>query len=280
MDGSDRELLNAISRLLAEGGQAALATVVRAAGSTPQRVGARLLLDQAGQIWGTVGGGRIEQVVIDALKDCLVHGRTRVMAWDLARELGMCCGGRMEVLVERVDGSPRLILFGAGHVACATARLAAALDFRVTVIDEREELNNEARFPLAERVLAEPREALRAIAPCARDFVLVMTHDHQLDQACLEAALAQPHRYVGMIGSKRKVLRVLERMRGRHPELDLTHLHAPVGLDIGAVGPEEIAVSVAAELVAVRRDRAARHMRLNPVELASERASERVEREP
>jgi xanthine dehydrogenase accessory factor len=163
-----------------------------------------------------------------------------------------------------------LIIFGAGHVACAVARLAQRLDFRVTVIDEREELNNQARFLEAERLLLTPSEALSELAPSARDFVLVMTHDHQLDQHALECALPLPHRYLGMIGSKRKVLRIVERMRARRPELDLTHLHAPVGLDIGAVGPEEIAISVVAELVSVRRDRAGRHMRLSPAQLVGE----------
>jgi xanthine dehydrogenase accessory factor len=279
VDGSDRELLQALAALLENGGRGALATVVRAAGSTPQRVGARMLLDGTGRTWGTVGGGRIEAMVLEALRDCLVHGRSHTQAWELGRTLGMCCGGRMEVLLERVDGAARLIMFGAGHVACPTARLAQSLDFRVSVVDEREELNTAARFPHAERLLLAPSEAFAQLAPTAQDFVLVMTHDHQLDQHVLELALKRPHRYIGMIGSRRKVLRIVERMRerdGAGQSLDLTHLHAPVGLDIGAVGPEEIAVSVLAELIAVRRDRAARHMRLAPEALVGESA----EREP
>jgi xanthine dehydrogenase accessory factor len=262
MDGSTLALLDALSALIRRGERGALATVVRAAGSTPQQVGARMLLLGDGRLVGTVGGGRIEEQVREALGGCLRGEPARTLGWDLTRDLGMCCGGRMEVFVEPIVGSARLIMFGAGHVAQATARLAALLNFRVTVVDEREELNSAERFPEATRLCAAPDEALRELAPSADDWLLVVTHDHTLDQAALEAALAHPHRYIGMIGSRRKVLRIYERMRQRRGALELSRVYAPVGLDIGAVGPEEIAVSVAAELVALRRGVAAPHLRV------------------
>jgi xanthine dehydrogenase accessory factor len=196
------------------------------------------------------------------LRRCLETGGARTIAWDLSRDLGMCCGGRMEFFVEPLEGRPRLLIFGAGHVACATAALALRVGFRVTVIDEREELNADARFAGCERILDEPDEALRTLAPSAADWMLVMTHDHGLDEQALIACLKTPHRYIGMIGSRRKVLRVVARICERHPELDLARLFAPVGLDLGALGPEEIAVSVVAELLALRRGRAAPHMRV------------------
>jgi xanthine dehydrogenase accessory factor len=263
MDGSMLALLDALAALLRRGERGALATVVRAAGSTPQEIGARMLLDAQGQLHGTVGGGRIEEQVHEALRRCLSGDPARTLSWDLTRDLGMCCGGRMEVFVEPILGSPRLIVFGAGHVAHATVKLAAPL-FRVTVVDEREELNSEARFPEATRMLAEPGEALRQLAVNDDDWLLIMTHDHGLDQLALEAALRGPHRYIGMIGSKRKVLRARERVRQKRSDISLERVYAPVGLAIGAIGPEEIAVSVMAELIALRRGRDVAHMRLDP----------------
>jgi xanthine dehydrogenase accessory factor len=263
VDGSARELLEAISTLLARGERGALATVVRTGGSAPQVTGARMLIDAHGKSWGTVGGGRIEEAVREELTRCLRGATARTLHWELTQDLGMCCGGRMEVFVEPIQGSPRLIMFGAGHVAEATARLAVRLDFRVTVVDERAELNTEGRFPACTRLDFAPDEALSELALSEHDFLLVVTHDHALDQEILERALRLPHRYIGMIGSERKVRRIFARIAERRGELALSRVYAPVGLDLGAIGPEEIAVSVMAELIALRRGKAAQHMRVS-----------------
>ncbi len=254
-----REVTEALLSVLDAGGRGALATVVRASGSTPQQVGARLLLRPDGSLVGTVGGGAIEHAIVEELRGCLVDGKPRVVVKELMRDLGMCCGGRMEVLVEPVEGRPRLFLFGAGHVAKPTAALARTIGFRVTVVDDREELNTEARFPECERVLAEPKEA--ALTPDERDWLLVMTHDHRLDEEALDVYARQPHAYLGVIGSRRKVYRILQRIAAKHGLPSLQNVYAPVGLDIGAVSPEEIAVSIAGELVALRHGAPAPHMR-------------------
>ncbi|MET0593138.1 MAG: XdhC/CoxI family protein [Polyangiaceae bacterium] len=266
------QIVQAVSDLLARGERAALATVVRASGSTPQEPGARLLRYEDGRTLGTVGGGRIEQVVLEALEAALGEGTPRTIGWDLARDLGMCCGGRMEIFIEPLDGSARLVLFGAGHVACATARVVKGLGFRVVVVDERDDLNTEERFPGCTRIAAPPDEALRKLEPRDNDWMLVMTHDHRLDEETLAAVLAGPHRYIGMIGSRRKVLRIFARIEARHGKLPLERVFAPVGLDLGALGPEEIAVSIAAELVALRHGRPAPHLRMLASETAEKEA--------
>lgn len=257
-----QQIVQAVSELLARGERGALATVVATAGSTPQEPGARLLRYEDGRTLGTVGGGRIEQVVLEALEHAQRNNVPRTVSWDLARDLGMCCGGRMEVFIEPLDGSARLIVFGAGHVACATAHLAQRIGFRVVIVDEREELNSDERFPGCTRVLAAHDDALRELEPEATDWMLVMTHDHRLDEEALVHALTGPHRYIGMIGSRRKVLRVMARIEARHGALSLDRVFAPVGLDLGALGPEEIAVAIAAELIALRHGRSASHMRM------------------
>jgi xanthine dehydrogenase accessory factor len=257
----DNDVARALTALLESGEKGALATVIRATGSTPQRPGARLLLTGDGTIVGTVGGGAIERAVIEALQTCVATGKSDVLIRDLGRDLGMCCGGRMEVFVERVEARPRLLLFGAGHVGKATAALATSAGFDVTVIDDREELNTEARFEGCQRIVAEPSEVIDELGLTSRDFVLIVTHDHRLDEEALELCAARPHRYIGMIGSKRKVFRVIQRIHARRGAMDLARVYAPVGLDIGAITPEEIAISISAELVALRHGAEAPHMR-------------------
>ncbi|MFK7985521.1 MAG: XdhC family protein [Sandaracinaceae bacterium] len=256
-----REVTEALLALLDEGGRGALATVVRSSGSTPQQPGARMLLRPDGTTVGTVGGGAIEHLVVASLETCLKSGRTEVLKRDLLRDLGMCCGGRMEVFVEPIEGRPRLVVFGAGHVGKATADVAMRLGFRVVVVDDRDELNTEARFPGCERVLLEPAESADTVAPTDRDWLLVVTHDHHLDEEALDTFARRPHAYLGVIGSRRKIYRILSRIAAKGGVPPLGNVYAPVGLDLGAVSPEEIAVSIAAELVALRHGKPGAHMR-------------------
>lgn len=260
-----REVAEAWLEVLASGGRGALATVVKTSGSTPQRAGARLLLRPDDTTVGTVGGGAIENAVLEALREARRTGEPQLLARELGHDLGMCCGGRMEIFVEPIEGAARLWLFGAGHVARPTAALARTVGFEVQVIDEREGLNTEERFPGCRREVSEPVGALQGATLGERDWLLIVTHDHRLDEELLELAVQRRPRFIGLVGSVRKTFRLLQRIGGKlGPEaaLSLDRVYAPVGLDIGAVGPEEIAVSVVAELVALRRGRAtAPHLR-------------------
>ena len=257
-----RDVVQALLELLTSRQRGALATVVRSSGSTPQQAGARLLLREDGSTLGTVGGGAIEHVVTEALQRALAGAEPQLLIRDLAHDLGMCCGGRMEIFVEPVLPAPRLWLLGAGHVAKPTAALARSVGFEVRVVDDREELNSPERFPECELILGDPAEALSKAVLGSSDWVLIMTHDHQLDEAALAAAAGQSANYVGLVGSKRKVFRLVERVRAKRAgDFPLDRVFAPVGLDIGAVSPAEIAVSIVAELVALRHGRPADHLR-------------------
>lgn len=256
--------------------EAALATVIRRSGSAPQIAGARMLLYPDGRTLGTVGGGAIEFEVLEACRQVLRTGKPRTVEAHLVRDLGMCCGGAMEVFVEYLQAEARLIIVGAGHVAQALAPLARSIGLRVVVADDREELLEDPAFEQVERLAYDADEIDDAIPDlCERDFIVIMTRDHARDEKALAKLIEQPHAYLGMIGSRRKVHTVLARVlrrydeRGR-PRPDLSRVHAPVGLALGGRTPPEIAVSVAAELIALRHGGSGASM--NMVAEAAERA--------
>jgi xanthine dehydrogenase accessory factor len=246
----------AVLELLRSGQTGALATVVQVSGSTPQNPGARLLVRHDGSTVGTIGGGAIERAVLEALKEVEQRGVAKLASWDLGRDLGMCCGGSMSLFLEPIGITPRLWLCGAGHVAQPTAALARSVGYELIVVDEREEWNTAARFPECRTELGDPADIVRHATLGWRDWILICTHDHRLDEEVLRAALAQPARYVGLVGSRRKVYRLLQRIAARRQAgegaLDLSRLYAPVGLNLGAESPQEIAVSIVSEMVALR----------------------------
>lgn len=239
-------------------GRAALATVVGRSGSAPQVVGAKLLLHEDGRSLGTVGGGAIEQEVLSACQRALREGRSQTVQAHLVRDLAMCCGGSMEVFVEFLQPTLRLTIVGAGHVAQAIAPMARAVGFRLRIVDDREALLGDPAFEGCERLHFDVDELAAALPDLGeRDAVLVMTRDHARDEQALTHLLGRPHGYLGMIGSVRKVHAVLRRILQRsdglgRPRPDLSRLRAPVGLALGGRTPAEIAVSVVAELVALR----------------------------
>jgi xanthine dehydrogenase accessory factor len=257
-----REITEALLDVLKSGRRGALATLVRASGSTPHRPGARMLLRADGTTVGTVGGGAIERDVLEALRRALVTNTSELLVRQLGYDLGMCCGGRMEVFVEPIEVVPRLVLCGAGHVAQATAPLARSIGFEVVVVDEREELNTPERFVGCGLELQDPSSWLRRNPLGERDWLLILTHDHALDEQVLEVALGQAPHYVGLVGSRRKTLMITSRVVERLGAVALDRVYAPVGLDLGALGPAEVAVAIAAELVALRRGKVVAHLRV------------------
>jgi xanthine dehydrogenase accessory factor len=248
---------------LEQGEDAALVTIVSTQGSTPQRVGARMLVFADGRTIGTIGGGCYENDAAGKARDIIRSRTAAVVRYDLsnslAEENGLICGGRMDVFIEPLDPSPRLIIVGAGHVSQHVAKLAADVGFRVHVVDDRGKFASRERFPSVDEVTVADIEAFFTSADLpAASYVVVVTRGHAHDLSAMRALAGRPLRYIGMIGSRAKVARIFDALSGDGVSGEwLREVRAPIGLRIGAVTPEEIAVSIVAELIAVRRGAAA-----------------------
>jgi xanthine dehydrogenase accessory factor len=243
-----------LARWRTEGRRFAMATVIETRGFTPRKPGTRMLLAEDGETAGTIGGGAIEHEVLERARDLLQSGGATTLRRHLTQELGMCCGGEMAVFIEAVVPDPRLFVFGAGYIAKPLAGLAARCGFQVTVVDERPEWLSAERFPHARIELREPVAWARATRFRASDLAVVVTHDHALDQRLVQGLIRSPLLFLGMIGSVPKQRKFALRLRARgFSDAEIARLHTPLGLPIGAATPDEIAVSVVAELIAARR---------------------------
>jgi xanthine dehydrogenase accessory factor len=236
----------------------ALVTIIRAQGSTPQRVGAKMLVYADGRTVGTIGGGCYENDAFWKAREAIASGKAQVVRYELtddfAQETGLICGGQMEVYIEPLAPSPRLYIVGAGHVGLHLARAAADVGFRLHVLDDREKFANRERFPAADEIAVDAIDRwLHAADIPSSSYVVVVTRGHQHDLDAMRALAARELRYLGLIGSRAKVTRVFEALAAEGmPSECLRRVHAPIGLDIGAVTPAEIAISILAELIAVR----------------------------
>ncbi|MBN1179152.1 MAG: XdhC family protein [Anaerolineae bacterium] len=246
----------AILEALRTGQPAAVATVVEADGSTPRDVGAKMLIRADGQTVGTVGGGDVEQRVTAAARVAIAEGRGREVAIQPpASPTADVCGAGMRVLIEVLPARPTLLVVGAGHVGQAVAEMGAALGYRIVVVDDRPELLAPARFPAAaERRAGDLAEQVGALAPDEHTYVVIVTPHHTRDEHVLAVLAERPVPYVGLMGSQRRTANTFRRAQEAGiPAAFLERIHTPVGLDIGAETPREIAVSILAQVIATQR---------------------------
>jgi xanthine dehydrogenase accessory factor len=241
-----------LARWRAERRRFVLATVIDTRGFTPRKPGARMLIGADGATAGTIGGGAIEQLVLEQASRLIASGGSTLLKRHLTQELGMCCGGEMAVFLEAIEPRPRLHVYGAGYIGRALAQLARTCDFEVTIVDPRPEwATNDDGVTF---VCRDPVAHARALADTGEDFAVVVTHDHAVDQEVVQELLRHPFRFLGMIGSVPKARKFALRLRARgFSATDIARLHCPLGVAIGAQTPEEIAVSVMGELVLIRR---------------------------
>jgi xanthine dehydrogenase accessory factor len=253
------DIYQEIVTLRTAGRRGALATITSVRGSIPSFQTSKMLVRDDGSIVGTIGGGCVEAEVWQAAREVMEEEKPRTLTFNLNQnpkyDTGLVCGGTLEVFIEPVLPVPVLYLFGAGHVAVSTYKVASAAGFDVVVVDDRETYANRERFPDAREVVAEDFEqACAQISPSESSYIVIVTRGHRDDMRVLRWAVTTPARYIGMIGSKRKTIAIFKELiqEGMEPAL-FERVSAPVGLEIGAVTPEEIAVAIVAELIAVRR---------------------------
>jgi len=255
----DADIFEEIRRLRREGRKAVLATIVQIRGSVPSFQTAKMLVRDDGSTLGSVGGGCVEADVWAAAQDVFREEKSRVMQFDLTEESmaegGLICGGKVEIFVEPVLPVPEMVIFGAGHISTQVSKIAVIAGFRTTIVDNRPVYANKERFPEAETVYSgEFEESFQSINATENTYLVIVTRGHQEDENVLRWAVGTQARYIGMIGSKRKIRTIAENLTREGISRDrIERVHMPIGLDIGAVTPEEIAVAIVAEAIQIRR---------------------------
>lgn len=260
IEESGRDVFEELVRLRRAGRKCALATIIQVNGSIPSYRGAKLLVRDDGSILGTVGGGCVEADVWSAAREVLETGTPRRLNFSLGQEAaydnGLICGGQLEVYVEPVLPQPHAFIFGAGHISRSLSKIASTAGFATVIVDDRDSFANRERFPEAEAIHAgEYESVLPLLEVNDTSYLIIVTRGHRDDMRVLRWAVGAKARYIAMIGSRRKVIEVVKELEKEGiPSEAFEKVFSPMGLEIGAVTPEEIAVSVVAEMIAVRRN--------------------------
>lgn len=257
------DIYEEIARLRKQGRKAALATIIDVQGSIPSYESSKILVREDGSILGTVGGGCVEAEVWSVAQEVMREEKPRRLHFNLNAhpeyDTGLVCGGSLDIFIEPILATPTLYLFGGGHVALHVSRIAEIAGFDTVITDDREAFANRERFPHATATHAGPwEEILPRLEPNEFSYLVIATRGHKGDLTCLRWALSTRARYIGMVGSRRKRVEFQKVLESEGlPAAELARVHSPVGLAIGALTPEEIAVSVVAEMIALRRGAAA-----------------------
>jgi xanthine dehydrogenase accessory factor len=254
------DIFEEITRLRKAGRKGALATIINVQGSVPSYETSKILIRDDGSIVGTVGGGCVEADVWSAAQDVMKEEKPRRMHFNLNEnpdaDQGLVCGGSLDIFIEPILATPTLYLFGGGHVSLSISKVATLAGFETIVADDRQAFANKDRFPEAlETYAGDWENTFARLQPNDFSYLVIATRGHKGDLTCLRWALTTPARFVGMIGSKRKLIEFSKVLTAEGVGGDqLERVHSPVGLDIGSLTPGEIAVAVVAEMVAVRRN--------------------------
>ena len=253
------DVFDELTRLRREGQKCALATIVQVRGSIPSFESAKLLVREDGSLVGTIGGGCVEAEVWNAAREVIATEKPRHMSFNLGQDAaydnGLICGGQLDVFVECISPQPSALIFGGGHISKSLAKVLDLAGFRVSVIDNREAYANRERFPEAAEVHAEEYEDVYPkLNVNESTYIVIVTRGHRDDMRVLQWAVKTRARYISMIGSMRKVISVIKELEKEGtPREAFERVYAPMGFEIGAITPEEIAISVGAEMVAMRR---------------------------
>jgi xanthine dehydrogenase accessory factor len=253
------DLYDEIVRLRKLGQKCAIATIVQVNGSIPSYESAKILVREDGSFMGTVGGGCVEAEVWNAAREVIESEKPRHLTFSLGQDAaydeGLICGGQLNIFVEPVIPQPHAYIFGGGHVSKSISKVATIAGFSTVIVDNREAFANKERFPEAEATYAEEYEdVFPKLEVNSSTYLIIVTRGHRDDMRVLRWAVNTPARYIAMIGSKRKTISVVHELEKEGISREaFDKVFAPMGLEIGAETPEEIAISVVAEMIAIRR---------------------------
>jgi xanthine dehydrogenase accessory factor len=259
---SDLELLVEATRLLENGQMLAFCTVVEKKGHGPRDVGAKMIVTEGGKTFGTIGGGDFERALVDECLKAIKEHRSKRVTFNLSRDprdgavgTGMICGGELTILADVMEPSPRLIIVGVGHVALPLAKLASTAGFKIIVVDDERKLVTKEHFPMAEDVIAgDYAQVLGDLDVGSRDFAVVAHGEPEHDYAAVKKLIEKNPAYIGLLGSPKKAAILTQRLKAEGvSDAQLKTLHTPVGLDIGAETPEEIGISILAQIIQFKR---------------------------
>lgn len=245
------EIYEKLSELIQKGIKCAVCTVIATQGSTPRKTGSKMIVCENKTIYGTIGGGSLENHIIDKCSEIISNSTPEVIKLNLSKDLGMKCGGYVEVFIEPVSTPFKLLIFGGGHIGKALSEIASKLSFNTTVIDERSDVFENYSTSGIEIICEKFDSFLDKTAIDNYTFIVIVTKGHQTDFEILSKCIKSDFAYLGVIGSKRKAaeLKKLLIQGGHADESDFNKVHIPIGLDIQAEGPQEIAVSIASEII-------------------------------
>src|SRR5437588_784241 len=249
-------IYNEIQNALKQGERMAVATVVKTIGAAPCGVGTKMLVRADGSTSGGFSGAKVDTQVAQAALEALRDGQARLIHVHLDADQAVgSCGATLELFIEVLHPEPRLIIAGAGNVAQALARLATQLDYRIVVVDDRRDLADPHMFgDKIQLTFGDIQQTIRELEPDEASWIVIVTRGHHLDKDALRAALETSARYVGMIGSPGKIKNIFRDLLKEGISRErLEQVHSPIGLDLGAETPEEIALSIAAEMVMLRK---------------------------
>jgi xanthine dehydrogenase accessory factor len=247
-------LYTEIDKLRCSNKAAAICTIVNTKGSTPRKVGAKMVVKEDGSIYGSIGGGNLEKKVIENALIQITQNEPKLFKHDLLHQHNMCCGGSVEIYIEPIKKMNRLYIFGAGHTGKALAQFANQLDFDIYVIDDRKDYIDNIETEGINKLNLDYQKVLPSLPFDKNTYVVIMTYEHAHDRDILAYCMNQPNAYLGMIGSQRKV--ELTKKMFIEGQLATTKtlekIDMPMGLNIGAESPEEIAISILAKLIEIK----------------------------
>lgn len=258
------DLYQKASELSTAGIPSAMITIVEAVGSAPRHAGSKMIVCLDGEIFGTVGGSILEARLIELAKECISNNKSLLTEINISgnvrensstESIGMICGGSVKAFIEPIIPAERIVVFGGGHVGLALYKICDLLGFKITILDDRDDFANKSRFPNADVTVCENYEnAFDEININENTYIIILTRGHIFDAVCLKKAFETNAKYIGMISSRKKLLEIKEKLLNEGASQEkFGKLHSPIGLDINAETPEEIAVSIAAELIKIKR---------------------------